>query len=177
MRRGRLGLLLVASIALGCAAHRPEAGTGDVAFRLLWNGVSDLDLVVREPAGGCIHYGQRESPAGGRLDIDCNAGSGRICERPIENVFWPAGSAPAGTYAFWVHAHSLVPAEAPLEFEIQVLRGPRVSWRQTIFMKEHTQTYGPWEYEFPSGDFPGGKEIARHRKVDSWRVGCRTSNS
>lgn len=77
--------LTVAFAAGGCSAHR-EAGTGDVAFRLVWDGGSDLDLVVEDPAGGCIFYGQRTSELGGILDVDCNAGTDRCRtrRRPVD---------------------------------------------------------------------------------------------
>jgi hypothetical protein len=144
-------LLALVALTLGCTAHR-QAGTGDVAFRLVWDGRSDLDLVVEDPGSGCIFYGQRHSELGGLLDVDCNAGTGRLCEHPIENVFWPVGTAPPGRYRFWVHAHALFPAEAPLSFEIQLLAGPDVAWRHADRVMEHEELFGPFVYQLPGGD-------------------------
>jgi len=48
-----LSLSLGLSTCLACSAHR-EAGTRDIAFRLVWDGQSDLDLYVEDPAGTCI---------------------------------------------------------------------------------------------------------------------------
>jgi hypothetical protein len=145
-------LTLVSLVAIvGCAAHR-QAGTGDVAFRLVWDGQSDLDLVVEDPDSGCIFYGQRQSELGGLLDVDCNAGTERLCEHPIENVFWPVGTAPPGRYRFWVHAHALFPAEAPLPFELQLLSGTDIAWRQADQVVEHEELFGPFVYEFPGGE-------------------------
>lgn len=146
-----LAVVVLAVLASGCTAQR-RAGTGDVAFRLTWDGQSDLDLVVEDPGGACIFYGQRESELGGLLDVDCNAGTERMCEHPIENVFWPVGTAPPGRYRFWVHAHALIPAEAPLPFELQLLSGTDVAWRHAGRVVEHEQLFGPFVHDFPGGD-------------------------
>ena len=146
----RICLFFSLTLCLGCSAHR-EAGTGDIAFRLVWDGESDLDLYVEDPAGTCIFFGQRGSTTGGLLDVDCNGASDRTCEHPVENVYWPAGTAPAGTYHYWLEAHSVIPAEAPLRFELQLLRGPGVQWRHTGTLQATDQIVGPFEIDFASG--------------------------
>jgi len=139
---------LLPLLAAGCSATR-RAGTGDVAFRLVWDGTSDLDLLVEDPGGTCIFWGRRESPLRGVLDVDCNAGTQRVCDHPIENVFWPTGVAPTGTYRVWVRAHALLPAEAPLAYQLQVLHGTTVSWTHRGAMTEHQELRGPFLYTFP----------------------------
>jgi hypothetical protein len=153
----RTCLFLGLFVCLACAAcsafpdHR-EAGTGDIAFRLVWDGQSDLDLYVEDPAGTCIFFGQRDSATGGLLDVDCNAASDRVCGHPVENVYWPTGTAPAGTYLYWIEAHSLIPAEAPLRFEVQLLRGPNVMmWSQAGTLQETEQIFGPFQLDFALG--------------------------
>ncbi len=144
-----LALLAACCLVLAaCSIHR-AAGTGDVAFRLVWNGSSDLDLFVEDPSGACTFYGQRSSATGGVLDVDCNGGTDRMCERPIENVFWPLGSAPAGRYRFWVQAHSLIPAEAPLGFHLQVLRGRLPVWTYDGSVHRFQEVQGPFVYIAP----------------------------
>ncbi|HSK79433.1 MAG TPA: hypothetical protein VLQ45_23470 [Thermoanaerobaculia bacterium] len=152
----RLLLLLLTLFVVGCSGNSRRAGTGDVAFRLTWDGLSDLDLIVEDPAGGCIFFYSRESPSGGILDVDCNAGTDFTCEHPIENVFWPASTAPAGGYTFWVHAHALIPAEAPLGFHLQVLRGTEVFWVNADFILDHEEVHGPYHYDFPAGTITKG---------------------
>jgi hypothetical protein len=146
----RTGLFLSLFLCLACSAHR-EAGTGDIAFRLVWDGQSDLDLYVQDPAGTCIFFGQRDSTSGGLLDVDCNGASDRLCEHPVENVFWPAGTAPAGAYIYWLEAHSVIPDEAPLSFELQLLRGPGVLWRHTGTLLGTRQIAGPFVLDFSTG--------------------------
>lgn len=141
-------LFLAASMSCGACSAHPRAGTGDVAFRLTWRGISDLDLVVVDPNDNCIFYGNRQPASGGILDVDCNAGA-VPCERPIENVYWPSASAPAGTYKVWVHAHSLLPAEAPLEYELQVLRGDRAIFETTGAFRDHDELHGPFRHTYP----------------------------
>lgn len=143
-----LAALLVA--AAGCASA-PRAGTGDVAFRLAWRGASDLDLMIEDPAGECLFYGMPKIASGGTLDVDCNGATDRPCGKPIENAYWPTGAAPRGTYRLWVHAHSLVPEEAPLAFELDVLRGERVATVLRDQARAHQELVGPFTYAFPEG--------------------------
>ncbi|HKV11848.1 MAG TPA: hypothetical protein VJ725_27125 [Thermoanaerobaculia bacterium] len=147
----RMVFLAFLLLVVGCSANHRRAGTGDVAFRLTWEGLSDLDLIVEDPAGNCIFFYSRESPSGGILDVDCNAGTDFTCEHPIENVFWPKATAPAGSYTFWVHAHALIPDEAPLGFHVQVLRGNQVYWLNADVILDHEEVQGPYHYDFPSG--------------------------
>ncbi|NWF99553.1 MAG: hypothetical protein HXY19_01215 [Thermoanaerobaculaceae bacterium] len=101
----------------------PTPGTGSLAFRLTWNGTNDLDLYVKEPNGTTIYYNNRgPTSTGGRLDVDCNAGCdpARMCSTPIENIFWPTGGAPAGTYEFWVDWYKTCSGPTPTNFTLTV---------------------------------------------------------
>ena len=72
-------------------------GTGDVQVTVEWGSNADLDLAVTDPTGERISFGNSGPTAtGGQLDVDSNVG----CEGDgsIENVFWPPGQAPSGTY-------------------------------------------------------------------------------
>lgn len=140
-------VVMTACLGLACSAHR-RAGTGDVAFRLLWDGISDLDLFVEGPDGGCIYFVKPRSETGGVLDVDCNAGTDQMCDEPIENVFWPAGTAPAGRYVYWVYSNSLLEAEAPLSYEVQILRGSRVAWRHQGTIETVGEISVPLAYQF-----------------------------
>lgn len=156
--RGTSFLLLASALLVaGCAGagKRSQAGTGDVAFRLLWEGLSDLDLIVQEPSGACVSYESRKSPSGGTLDVDCNSGTDLLCERPIENVYWPAGAAPAGEYMLWVSAHSVIPGRTLISFRLQVLLGRKVFWLHKGSVHDTDEVYGPFAYSFPSGNVTG----------------------
>lgn len=155
--------LLIACLAAACSAHRQpavEAGTGDLAIRLVWEGSTDLDLFVEDPAGSCVFFASRDSKTGAILDVDCNGTSDNMCERPIENVYWPASTAPVGTYTYWVETHSIVPSDAPIPFEIQLLRGDHIVWRQQGTAQKQGEIFGPFAYPFsgkPSEPSPTGK--------------------
>lgn len=124
----RLAALLALATA-GCASLRttPEPGTGDVAFRLRWEGPADLDLHVLDPAGDPVDFIRRSSPSGGVLDIDCNAH--QRCADPIENVFWPVGAAPDGTYEVWVQLFRVNDVQPPVAYVLEVLGGTEVVLR------------------------------------------------
>jgi len=96
-------------------------GTGSLAFRLVWSGVEDLDLHVREPNGTEIYYNNKGPTAtGGRLDKDCNGPCSNQCASPIENVYWPTGGAPNGTYQFWVNFYDTCSGSASKSFTLYV---------------------------------------------------------
>src|SRR4051812_46644027 len=80
IRTGLLFLLASYLLLAGCTANRRQAGTGDVAFRLTWDGLSDLDLIVQDPSCDCISYVFPRSLSGGILDVDCNGGSDLMCD-------------------------------------------------------------------------------------------------
>ncbi|HUI26906.1 MAG TPA: IPT/TIG domain-containing protein [Candidatus Kryptonia bacterium] len=73
-------------------------GTGDVQVTLNWSDINDLDLHVIDPNGEEIYYGNRMSSSGGTLDVDANAACNNETTSPRENIFWPTGTAPVGTY-------------------------------------------------------------------------------
>ena len=81
-----------------------EVGTGDVQVSLSWDTETDVDLHVVDPTGEEIYYGNTNGASGGQLDLDSNAGCG-IDGINNENVTWPTGNAPSGTYVvrvnFW----------------------------------------------------------------------------
>ena len=93
-----LGLAL---LSVACASTTAQPGTGHVTFRLTWTGLADLDLYVRSPLGERVDFLHREVDSGGALDIDCNVRA-FLCAHPMENIFWPRGTAPPGSYKYWV---------------------------------------------------------------------------
>jgi uncharacterized protein YfaP (DUF2135 family) len=73
-------------------------GTGDVQVTLRWASGDDLDLHVIDPNGEEIYFNVAASSSGGRLDTDANSDCEGVAPAPVENVFWPPGRAPSGTY-------------------------------------------------------------------------------
>ncbi len=140
---------------LAACASIPTAGTGDVAFRLLWEGQSDLDLHVLDPGDQHIFFGSRTSASGGILDVDCNGGTGRLCTRPIENVYWPEGAAPDGLYRFWVRTHSVIPVEAPIRARLLILDGDEVVEEHQGELLENGDLLGPFALTFDRHRGPG----------------------
>ncbi|MCA9531781.1 MAG: hypothetical protein KC543_16765 [Myxococcales bacterium] len=74
-----------------------DVGTGDVQVSLNMDVGTDLDLHVVDPNGFEIYYENETSPEGGTLDLDSNGGCD-LDGKNNENVTWPAGAAPHGTY-------------------------------------------------------------------------------
>lgn len=74
-----------------------RVGSGDVQVSVSWNSAADLDLHVLDPFGEEVYWGARTSESNGELDLDSNAACGTDQPRN-ENIVWPRGQAPAGTY-------------------------------------------------------------------------------
>ncbi len=81
-------------------------GGGAFQATLTWSSYADLDLHTVDPYGEEIYYGHDTSDSGGVLDHDANAGCDEQILDPIENIYWPYGGAPAGTYQVSVVTYS-----------------------------------------------------------------------
>jgi len=134
-------------LASGDGDGGPSPGTGDVAFRLTWWSHNDLDLYVMEPSGFVISYSNRNSPTGGQLDIDANAACSDTTDDPIENVFWPVGQAPEGTYTVWIYHWGRCSGPSICDFRLQILRGTRVVQTYDSQVSERAESTR-WTYEF-----------------------------
>ncbi len=91
----------------------------DVRVSLLWDTRDDLDLHVITPDGEEIYYGHKFSRCGGALDVDRNVRGED--PKPVENVRWPKGGAPAGHYRVYVQNfrfHERKPA--PVNFRVEM---------------------------------------------------------
>jgi hypothetical protein len=83
-----------------------ELGTGDVQVTLRWASAADIDLHVTEPDGTEIWYGDKgPTSTGGQLDVDSNVGCEQ--EASVENVYWPTGQGPTGTYTVEVNGYQV----------------------------------------------------------------------
>ena len=99
-------LILFSAFACGVPPEEPsvadlEGNPGNPRFNLQFTNHEnvDIDLVVETPGGDLIYWGN-PAAENGVLDIDCLC---RECENgPNENIFWEDGTAPSGTYTFWI---------------------------------------------------------------------------
>lgn len=147
----RLATFLILSL-LACSSTAPKPKTGDVSFRVTWTGESDIDLYVRSPLGEQINYVLPGSDSGGELDIDCNFHGVRMCEVPMENIFWPPNRAPHGSYVVWIilpDPTGLLPED---EYRLEVRFGREVIWRVEGLVTELQERTPVLEVNFPGGE-------------------------
>lgn len=104
------------------------AATGEITATLLWNSHGDLDLVVNCPTGQQLDY-RNPAECGGTLDVDANTARDKLQDRPVENVFWPAGKATPGTYRIAVRYVPRKDEQAPREtsYQVRLSRGRQES--------------------------------------------------
>ncbi len=104
--------------------EREGAQSSDVQISLMWNNYNDLDLHVVCPSGERIHGGNKKSACGGELDVDANVRA--ETRKPVENVFWEEGKAPAGKYQVYIHyykKHNKRKSKDPTKFQVIVNQG------------------------------------------------------
>jgi hypothetical protein len=106
----RIGIPLPGTVVLG---------TGDVQVTLRWEGEADLDLHVIDPAGEEISFASPQSTSGGILDVDANGGCEGLAQ-PVENIYWPTGEAPTGSYAVSVVYYQSCGRTAPTDYEVTI---------------------------------------------------------
>ncbi len=98
-------------------------GTGDVQVTVTWDNQSDIDLAVTEPGTGFVLSYDERGPTihGGRLDRDDNFPcDSSPTDGGVENAFWPAGQAPAGTYVVSITQQGLCGAHGEGEWTVEV---------------------------------------------------------
>ncbi|MFH1533249.1 MAG: hypothetical protein ABIK09_21190 [Pseudomonadota bacterium] len=74
-----------------------SVGSGDIQVSVAWDHDDDVDLHVVEPTGCEIYYANDICGSGGWLDLDSNPACS-IDGINNENIFWPLGQAPTGTF-------------------------------------------------------------------------------
>ncbi|WTW92107.1 hypothetical protein OG216_01395 [Streptomycetaceae bacterium NBC_01309] len=101
-------------------------GTGDIQVTLLFTGNADLDLHVVDPSGTDIYFAKPTSPTGGRLDRDEVPGCSSAPATHVENVFWPQGGSPSGSYQAYVVNYYACGNTEPATYQLTVKVGGRV---------------------------------------------------
>lgn len=132
------------------STERVEIGGGRIGavnVILTWNTDADLDLHVKCPSGKEIYFSsQRE--CGGVLDLDANSNDSNKTTSPAENVTWPEGAAPSGTYKVEVHLYNRRNASQPVEFKVELLINREV--KETYNLRAETQAKIPvFEFALP----------------------------
>ena len=77
-------------------------------------------------AGERICYGHKTSSTNGQFDVDSNVSCSGPDASPTENVFWPVGSAPRGTYELYARRYSACSDSTTPAFTLRVFEGSTV---------------------------------------------------
>lgn len=139
-----IGRFIDLSTLCPMAAAGQVLGTGDIQATLRWNAADDLDLSVTDPAGESVTFANRSISSGGQLDVDANANCDGTTNTPVENVFWPTGRAPQGSFNVEVNLYT----------RCNNSRGP-IPFTLTLLVQGRTQTLaGQLDEANPRASFP-----------------------
>lgn len=148
----------------------PELGTGDVQATLRWSSDADMDLAVVDPNGDTVAYYSRTSPSGGELDFDVIP-----CSNPdqarVENIFWPEGQAPAGTYTVRVTYFSTCDDPGPQSFNLRVLADGVVQIDETSQLADSGDTQ-EWTFTVGGSAAPAPSAGGTEASPDVVRTGA-----
>jgi len=131
------------AVSTETTASGQTLGTGDIQVTLRWTTVDDLDLAVTDPSGDVVAYFNPAVASGGQLDVDANAACGESNSSPIENIFWPTGGAPQGSYNVEVNLFTRCePSSEPISFSLRVLvQGTTRTFEGTVSDAEPIATF------------------------------------
>ena len=98
-----------------------SVGSGDIQVNVQWDTDNDVDLHVISPLDEHVFFGNQQAESGGQLDLDSNVGCPTDGIRN-ENIFWPTGSAPEGTFQIWLDDFSAGTCAAITNYTVVVSR-------------------------------------------------------
>lgn len=90
---------------------------------LQWNSLANLDLEVRDPVGGSVYFNTPNVPSGGQFGVNVNSVCDNLtADAPTEQVVWPTGALPTGSYELLVYYQPLdaCPTTEPVSFTVSV---------------------------------------------------------
>jgi hypothetical protein len=122
----RVSRVLIIRSDIGQRLEQAGGQSGEVQVTLTWNNHNDLDLKCIDPLGEEIAYQRRVARSGGNLDVDSNSGERPLTDRPVENIVWPYGRAPAGQYRVYVNHYALHGGADPTPFKVSILEKGRL---------------------------------------------------
>jgi len=102
-----LNLALQNSAAVFTPPGELLTATG-LQVRLTWDSQANMDLEVRDPVGGSLYFDTPTVASGGQFGVNANSVcANRVAENAIEQVTWPAGVVPTGSYELLVYYQPL----------------------------------------------------------------------
>ncbi len=95
--------------------------TQGITVTLTWNTDDDLNLQIRDPAGGTLFWNSTTTVDGGTFGPDVN-GLCEIINTPpnVETASWSGGSLPTGSYEVLVYHRQACGNGAPVNFTLNV---------------------------------------------------------
>lgn len=144
----------------------PVPTTGDVQVKLSWNNYNDLDLYCVDPYGEVVWFKNKVVGSGGLLEIDMNV-EYPDSKTPIENIYWPTGEAPFGTYTVYVAYYKQYETNASTPYNVMVKCGDKVTEYEGQLSREQERVK-VCTFEL-NGDGSGGSNAMVDRREELTR--------
>jgi hypothetical protein len=113
----------------------PTPTSGDVQMLLSWDNYNDLDLLCKDPEGDMVYFKNRSVTSGGELEFDMNV-EYPDSKHPTENIYWPNGKAPRGTYEVYLLYYKQHTPIKDTPYKITVKHGDKVENYKGIIRTE-----------------------------------------
>ena len=120
---------------------------GEITATLSWKSIDDLDLHIIEPDGTRIFFKRKNSPSGGRLDVDMNAGEDTDPDHPIENICYPS-IPPSGTYKVLVHFFKKKSSNFEVPYTVFVKVGEKIQNFSSVHRRAN-EMHQVYEFKYP----------------------------
>ncbi len=151
----------------------------DIRASLLWNNRNDLDLHVITPAGGHLFYGNLQLPCGGWLDVDMNVNG--ETEKPVENIRWKKGVAPAGHYRVYVNNYAFHGGNSgPTPFRVEIeINGEIKHFEGEVpgGRSREARNAEVYEFDYDPSKRPGARKIEDdHCNYDDDKIKAQWAN-
>ena len=122
----------------GGGGGRP-LGTGDISFRIYWSPPrQDVDLHVIDPNGHHLWYREKHCACHCELDRDDTKSGGP------ENIYWPTGKGPHGTYKYYALYYS---GSGRKKVTLQVRKEGKIIRKHTFVLKKVKDKSQTFTYE------------------------------
>lgn len=150
----------------------PKPTSGDVQVLLSWNNYNDLDLLCTDPNGESVFFKNRNVSSGGVFEIDMNV-EYPDSKKPIENIYWPNGKAPNGTYNVYVSYYKQHGTTNETPYSVKLKYGATIKNLSGV-IKQEDKVVHIGSFTLGASDTPAQRGTQQQNKLEQKRDQLQT---